>query len=270
MYKFIYTKLKEMCINETYLKRYIKFIEKYNGSGNIKHHALPKALDMFPEFKSFKEYEWNCINLSSRAHFIAHWMLWKAVGKSQAIAFYQMRHKDKQRLNSKSYSLLLEDFRKAAKNPDRIKKLSLSMKEAHKEKRCGMYNKTQSLHQKQTLSKLKLGVPMPKKSIEKRLTIMKEKVANGWSQPTKGKTYEDYYGKESASIRKNKIKENHHNVSGKNNPMYGKEHKKTTKEKISQAALSKEKTICEYCGVKSNAGNYKRWHGNNCKQKPNF
>ena len=25
---------------------------------------------------------------------------------------------------------------------------------------------------------------------------------------------------------------------------------------------------CEYCGKKCNEGNYKRWHGNNCKQNP--
>lgn len=268
MYEFIYTKLKEICINEKYLNRYMKFIETYNGSGNIKHHALPQAPDMFPEYKSFKIYSWNCIHFSERAHFVAHWMLWKAVGKSQALAFYQMRHKNKKRLNSKSYALLLEDFKKAARNPERRKKLSVSIKAAHKEKRCGMYNKPQSSHQKELLSKLKCGVPMPKEAIEKRLNTMKTKIQNGWVQPTKGKTYEEYYGADLAEIKRNKIKENHHNVVGKNNPMYGKEHSFDTKEKIRKAALSKDKVKCEYCGTLSNIGNYKRWHGENCKLNP--
>jgi len=33
------------------------------------------------------------------------------------------------------------------------------------------------------------------------------------------------------------------------------------------AAMEKGKTPCEYCGKISTKGNYKRWHGNNCKFK---
>lgn len=50
---------------------------------------------------------------------------------------------------------------------------------------------------------------------------------------------------------------------GKNHPMFGKHH---TKESI--LAIKSAVTKCDYCGIETNNGNYKRWHGNNCKLKP--
>lgn len=267
MYEFIYTELKSKSINDNYVKRYVEFIKKYNGSGTIKHHALPKAPDMFPKYKSFDNYSWNCIYLGKRHHFLAHWMLWKAMGKSQTYAFYQMRHKDKQKLNSKTYSVLLKNFRVLAKDEKRRKKLSRSIKKAHENKLCGMYGKSQSDYQKNKLSNLKKGVPLDPKIVKKRMVTMQKKIDDGWVNPTKGKSYEELYGKELAKEKKLKISKNHHDVKGNNNPMYGKAHKNESKEKMKTAALNVERLKCKYCGVISNPGNYKRWHGENCKHK---
>jgi hypothetical protein len=61
------------------------------------HHICPKANDLFPEYKSFKLYKWNKIKLSYRQHFIAHWLLWKAYGGSQTIAFSAMQNQNSNR-----------------------------------------------------------------------------------------------------------------------------------------------------------------------------
>lgn len=78
-----------------YFERYLKLLEWFttiNKSTNKgiyleSHHLLPKADDMFPEYKSFKDYPWNKVRLTARQHFIAHWVLWKAFGGSQIYAF---------------------------------------------------------------------------------------------------------------------------------------------------------------------------------------
>lgn len=105
--QLIYSK----AINVRMAKRYLRFIETFNNTGGkIKHHILPRAQDMWPEFQDLKHFSWNEALLTYRQHFVAHWLLWKAVGGSQVSAFYQMKHKDKQILNSVSYQKLMEDF----------------------------------------------------------------------------------------------------------------------------------------------------------------
>lgn len=76
------------------IKRYIKFI-KTCSSANCgtaeyleNHHILPKAI--YPEYKNFKLYEWNLATLTSKQHIIAHVMLWKIFGGSQASALHCM------------------------------------------------------------------------------------------------------------------------------------------------------------------------------------
>lgn len=82
-----------------YVDRYIKFIfackdmNKNISSDEYteKHHILPRADDMFPEFQDFdRDYTWNKVILTARQHFIAHFMTFKAFGGSQAFAFYSM------------------------------------------------------------------------------------------------------------------------------------------------------------------------------------
>lgn len=51
-----------------------------------KHHILPKAPTLFPQFKSFKEHPWNCVTLTYKDHYIAHALLAEAI-KEPAITF---------------------------------------------------------------------------------------------------------------------------------------------------------------------------------------
>ena len=100
------------------------------------------------------------------------------------------------------------------------------------------------------------------------------------------------YDSHSEKIRK-KMSENHANVSGSNNPMFGKPHPnkgkrgewswsdesrervcgpnnpmygKTGKENPN-FGKTPEKFCCPHCGLHVSKGNFTRWHGDNCKNK---
>lgn len=106
----IYQCLVEQSHNIHMINRYIRFIETRTNTGNNRHHILPKASDMYPQYKSFKEYPWNLVRLTSREHFIAHKMLAKIFPKSsQSRCFYYMLNKYNK--NSKAYHMLLEEQR---------------------------------------------------------------------------------------------------------------------------------------------------------------
>ncbi len=54
---------------------------------------------------------------------------------------------------------------------------------------------------------------------------------------------------------------------GKKNPMFGKNHTKSTRKLISQNHASKVMLKCPHCQKECGANNYKRYHGDNCKIK---
>lgn len=96
---------KNIEFNEREFDRYLKFIsncsinEEYNGLIE-KHHILPKTL--FPEY--FKT-SLNIKKLTTRQHFLCHWMLAKSLGKNMWFAFNMMRRIGK---NSILYSYARE------------------------------------------------------------------------------------------------------------------------------------------------------------------
>ena len=82
----IYSILESKPHNPHYLKRYWKFIQSCKTDGieyTENHHICPKALDLFPEFSFAK---WNNKKLTADQHIVAHIILWKAYGGSQALA----------------------------------------------------------------------------------------------------------------------------------------------------------------------------------------
>jgi hypothetical protein len=87
----IYRLLKSKQHNQHYLARYWKFIQRCQTRELTeeyveKHHILPKAKDLFPEFANISEHTWNEVELTAREHIIAHVILWKAYGRSQSLA----------------------------------------------------------------------------------------------------------------------------------------------------------------------------------------
>lgn len=93
--------------NKHYVQRYLKFINYcIDGNSEIEyvesHHILPKSL--FPEFKSLRKNPWNKANLSPRQHFIAHWILCKALPHIKMIRAFKMMCAFTENKNSKQYN----------------------------------------------------------------------------------------------------------------------------------------------------------------------
>jgi hypothetical protein len=57
------------------------------------------------------------------------------------------------------------------------------------------------------------------------------------------------------------------NQKGKNNSRFGIVLDKQTKDKISEGNKNSKDFTCPHCGKTMKAGNYARWHGDNCKMK---
>lgn len=108
------------------------------------------------------------------------------------------------------------------------KQCSIRTKELHKDKKVGMYGKNHSEDTKKKMS-----------------DIMKEKdkswlLGRKHNDETKEKISNSHKGKVLSDLTKKKISENHHDVSGEKNPMYGKKHSPETIEKIRKKALERK------------------------------
>ena len=139
---FIKQKLESIEHNSHYLNRYFRLIEEWNGQGPVSHHILPASL--FPEFKSLKKNKWNNAKLTYRQHYIIHWILWKAFPNNLSMfkAFWGMTNKDKQKIDSKTYSILRErhvQWNKDTKTGN--KEMSLKMSENRKNGTIPSWNK---------------------------------------------------------------------------------------------------------------------------------
>ena len=118
-----------------FLSRYVKFVM---SRPNVKikyqthlHHILPKAKDLFPEYKDLQLNPWNGVYLTTREHYIAHRLLHLAFpGSSQSIAFYNMSNILKIN-NSKAYSSARETHIKSLVKlhqcPERNAKISKAL-----------------------------------------------------------------------------------------------------------------------------------------------
>lgn len=106
----IYNLLSSINHNPHYLIRYQQFIltcrNQTISKNGANHHILPRS--MFPAYSNFITHPWNKVALTHRQHFIAHWLLWKAYpnNKSMITAFWAMKNRDGQVLNSKVYEKL--------------------------------------------------------------------------------------------------------------------------------------------------------------------
>jgi hypothetical protein len=74
-------------------------------------------------------------------------------------------------------------------------------------------------------------------------------------------------GKKRSAEHKKNISSNHHDVSGINNPMFGRKHSDHAKKLASEKAKNRKRIICDYCHKDCDASNHARWHGEKCKKK---
>ena len=117
------------------------------------------------------------------------------------------------------------------------KRRSKVMKRLHKEKKTGMHGKTHSEDTKKKMSDVTKGKPKP-------WLIGKER-----SEETRKKISRGNIGKINSAETREKISQNHHDISGKNNPMYGKKHSPETIEKLREKAKNRLKRIWINNGV---------------------
>ena len=93
--------------------RYLKFIDSLkcqaiDGYCEV-HHIVPKSMGG----SNAKE---NLINLTPRQHYIAHWMLWKALGGVAGRSFFMMSNFGKYgKVNAKTYGLVRADYSEQVK-----------------------------------------------------------------------------------------------------------------------------------------------------------
>lgn len=102
------------------------------------------------------------------------------------------------------------------------KECSERVKNLHKQKKVGMHGKK---HSEKTKEKMRDSA----KKVEKTWLIGRKH-----SPETIEKIRKKHVGKKKTEETIKKIKDNHHDVSGKNNPMYGKRHSPETIEKIKE------------------------------------
>lgn len=104
--------------SQLHFDRYIKFVESFvelnlskpNGScgGFETHHILPKKI--FPEFTTSR---WNKIIMPSKAHYLAHYLLFKAIAHPSLVySFNQMRRVSKKagKVNCRLYAAVRQEF----------------------------------------------------------------------------------------------------------------------------------------------------------------
>lgn len=107
-------------INNHYWGRYLKLVDIAHNRQRIegyteKHHIWPKSL-------GGPNVNWNYIELTAREHFIAHWLLAKALGGGMYIALWNMCNvKRFGRLNLKINSRLYESSRIMAAEESRVR-----------------------------------------------------------------------------------------------------------------------------------------------------
>lgn len=140
---------------------------------------------------------------------------------------------------------------------------SKNAKKNHVEKKIGMYGRKHKDETKKKISEGNIGKEVSDQT-RKRLSDSNR----GREPPNKGKRMVDLIGHERATeIFSAQSKRNAERYSGEGNPMYGKNHREETKEKIRQRAINRKRIRCQHCDKYFAPGTYSRWHNNNCKKR---
>ena len=231
-------------ISTHYLNRYIKFIMSVSKSTvnyeyTESHHILPQSMGGSND-------DDNLVILSSRQHYLAHWMLWKAYkSKEMTFAFFSMSNQSNRhqrrvcRINSRIYEKLRNEFSTLLSKTAETKWKDPSYRQKH-------INTNNS---------------------KKTQQIRSEKAKLLWQNP-------DYVEKLLASRAKaraeGRVRTDHSKCGqpGELNPMKRSEVKaKNTGANHYSNRDGYIKPSCIHCGITTTPTNIKRWHNENCKLK---
>ena len=182
-----------MYLDNKYTKWYYSIIKSAKANPfdgyTEKHHIIPKCLGGTDEVD-------NLVVLSARQHFICHWLLTKMVeGKARYKMVYALNFmmviennlQERYKVPPRTYAKLKENWVKVHSKTQKGKKQSPEVIEKRIAPLRGMKRKPFTKEHRENLSKAKTGVPSPLKGIP---------------CGTKGMTYEEIYGEETAKRMK--------------------------------------------------------------------
>jgi len=227
-----------------YQRIYNQIIERAKSRINKgyveKHHIIPKSMGGDNSSK-------NIVELTSREHFIVHWLLYRIYPNESSMiySFWMMSNRFKN-FSSIAYEEARINFSKAIsehmlsnKHPFRGKTHSDKTKELISMKRKLQGNKWNGrLHTKE--SKKKMSESAKNRDMSEDDLIKRNKKV---SESTLGVKKSDEHKKNIAIAK-----------IGNKNPMYGKKAKRLT---------------CQHCNREIAVNMYSRYHGDKCKYYPN-
>jgi len=186
--------------SQHFFNKYLKFIhycQTTNKNGYTeKHHIIPKSM-------GGSDHSDNLILLTGREHFISHVLLWKAYRNKQTnFALWSMKMKKERniQLSSKIYEQLKIEH--SLFQSERMKIDNPMFKQSAKNK----------------VSQSRVGLKMSKQ-VKLKMSIARKGVPK--TKETKQKMSAASKGKPKSEQHKKSMSINHYDVSGKNNPMYG-------------------------------------------------
>ena len=264
-----YFNSKNLVVSDFWLERYLTFIGLFSLPKTIKyktelHHILPKSL--FPEFKNYKGNEWNFVILEYRAHYIAHYMLYKAIGGKMSKAFYFMNRYNENKLNSILYNNFKVDFYKQISeymlnnNPMKNKKISEKVSKALTGKK---HKHSQITKDKMVKSSAKfweseegelLKIATSERMKGDNNTAKKEGVGEKITAKKTGMKYKVIKIRETLECP-------HCGKSGSSSQMKRYHFDNCEKVKI------RETLECPHCGKSGSSSQMKQWHFDKCKFK---
>lgn len=230
--------------NHHYLTRLMKLLRycvSHPDVSGVKHHILPKNKSWFPEYAKSKE---NLVLVSTRVHFLIHHLMWKAFPKDAAMytAFWNMSHLNKDtKLTTKQYEKirLLHSIRMKTNNPAKQPgAMDCNLGDNNPAKRPEVRAKISKA------SKERMNLP---ENVEKARQL--------------GKLNK---GKHAGELNPSKRPEVRTKISL---ALSGKPKSELHKIKMSIATKNAFAT-CQYCGIRTSAGNIARWHNHKCKLRP--
>jgi hypothetical protein len=216
MKKYTYPNFpKDLIISDLDFNRYTKFINSRpirKHSKDVyteKHHIVPKSLSGSNNIDNF-------IRLTGREHFIAHLILAHAFGGPMITALWMMTNSNNNKLTSKQYANLSEDFSKRISKKLKGRMISEETKNKMKESanqhgsNNSMFGKKQSELARKKISDKNKGFTLSDDHKEKlRIAntgrVKSEEEKNKLSKSLTNISLEQRYGKEDARIRKNHL-----------------------------------------------------------------
>jgi hypothetical protein len=243
------------------------------------HHVLPKSL-------GGTNCSNNLVKLTAREHFICHLLLTKfTTGKAKSQMYFALnmlrvsnKYQDRY-VTARVYEKLKKTLSKELSSLHKGKTVSAQTRALMSEKRTGkespFKNKTHTNEVKEILSNKNKGHTRNNKDVVEKITnsrswythseITKAKISAANKGKHDGPRSEDTKSKISSSLRGRKKPKDFGDKISK--ARTGLVHSNDTKQLMSKRAKDRTKISCSQCNKVVSPGNYKRWHGDNCKFK---